>query len=179
MNHDRKPLTPISAVEALGRELDRAVHAPPRRVRVASAADWRLVLPALGAAAIAVGALTPAGAAITDRVGQLVGLADEQAALEEFCGETRACTIVNGLADPRSSDSVQVVRPGQALATDARPPSACPEAAQAYAAAGVTVDAFLGPCPDPGSIPVHPPGEIQPGEIPPPPSADSRERAGR
>jgi hypothetical protein len=72
----------------------------------------------------------------------------EQAALERFCANEHPCVVVNGAADPAATgDDADLVRLGESLAASGKPPSACPKAHAAYAAAGIDADAFVGPCP--------------------------------
>ncbi len=74
----------------------------------------------------------------------------DEAAVEAICGGPPPCTAVNGLANPSSAGADgEVMQFQHAIATRGRPASACPEATAAYEAAGVHVDAFIGPCPDP------------------------------
>ena len=72
----------------------------------------------------------------------------EQAALDRFCANQHPCVVVNGAADPSDSGSVPHLSTlGEALAASGKPPSACPQARNGYAAASLDVDAFVGPCP--------------------------------
>ena len=76
------------------------------------------------------------------------GASPEQAALERFCANEHPCVVVNGAADPAAGDDeAKLVTVGESLAASGKPPSACPKARGAYAAAGVDADAFVGPCP--------------------------------
>lgn len=79
--------------------------------------------------------------------------AEQQAAADRVCGGPPPCLVINGYADPAADDSDHLVQIDDALATEGKPASACPRAAAAYEAAGVPVDAFLGPCPDPAEAP--------------------------
>ena len=79
---------------------------------------------------------------------------EQEAAVEEVCGETRFCSLWNSFADPAAGDSNEkLVQVGDAIARWGKPASACPEAAAAFEAAGYPVDGFIGPCPDPAEAP--------------------------
>jgi hypothetical protein len=147
------PSEPIPVLDALGREFDRAVRSAPRWRRLPTALSWRLAVAVLIAAAVAFTTLTPTGRAVADRVGELIGIADDKAAIQAFCGSSRPCTVVDGFASPTESSPTRLVRPGEALAQEGRPISSCPEAAAAYSAAGIHVDAFVGPCPSTDELP--------------------------
>jgi hypothetical protein len=148
------PKRPIPALEELGRELARAVerHESKRRQLNWKLDRWlRFALPGLVVLAIVV-PFTPVGTAVTDRLADLVSVRAERLAVKEYCPPGgRACVVVDGLASPNASP--RLVRPGQALAIEGRALSYCPEAAAAYEAAGVRIDAFVGPCPTPEQLP--------------------------
>jgi hypothetical protein len=72
----------------------------------------------------------------------------EDAALDRFCDEPGTCTVVSGYADPAASeDAAMLATAAEMLADGGKPPSACPDARDAYGDAGADVDAFVGPCP--------------------------------
>lgn len=68
--------------------------------------------------------------------------AEVPAELAEFC-DAMPCTIINNL--DLSADVP--LTPGASLSKYGKAASECPEAAAAYEAGGLEVDAFLGPCP--------------------------------
>ena len=81
--------------------------------------------------------------------GQTAPTGDEQAALDRFCDDPGPCTIISGAADPTSGDGeATLVTPPEELADSGKPPSACPDATQAYRELGVQPDAYVGGCPD-------------------------------
>lgn len=82
------------------------------------------------------------------------------------CGGPPPCTAVNSLADPTTGgEDGEVMQFEEALATRGRPASACPTAAAAYEAAGLHVDAFIGPCPDPNEAERFRPSPFAPGDV--------------
>jgi hypothetical protein len=92
-------------------------------------------------------AAAPASVVLAQGGGEGLDAGADRAALDEFCSGVGPCMIVNGHADPTARDSTQLATPGDVLASGGNAPDACPNAAAAYAAAGVDVDAFVGPCP--------------------------------
>jgi hypothetical protein len=87
------------------------------------------------------------------------------AAVEAVCGGPPPCTAVNTLADPDAAGKEgQVAQFEEAFATRGRPASDCPEAAAGYEAAGLHVDVFLGPCPDPEAARRYRPSPLIPGD---------------
>jgi hypothetical protein len=147
------PREPIPVLEALGREFDRAVRDAPRPQRSLVAPGWRLIIPVLIAVMVAFMTLTAPGRALVHEVGELVGVADDKAAIESICAKTRYCKVIEGIDTPAGSTRTRLVTPGDALAGQGRTVNSCPEAAAAYAAAGIGVDAFVGPCPAPAALP--------------------------
>jgi hypothetical protein len=71
---------------------------------------------------------------------------------ERFCGEEDPCRILNTVADPSASNG-EPVPLSEALAEQGQPAEECPQAEEAYEAAGQPVDAFLGPCPPASELP--------------------------
>lgn len=92
--------------------------------------------------------------------GEEVTPTEQQAAVEEVCGDPQSCLLINSLADPAAGDSHGgFVQFDEAVARWGTPASACPRAAAAFAAAGAPVDGFIGPCPDPAEAPT--PGSVE------------------
>lgn len=147
MSSAASPREPIPALEALGREFDRAVRDAPRRRSPLVAPGRQVIIPVLIAVIVAFMALTPVGRALAHHVGELVGITDERAAIEAICADSSYCRIVDGTETATGSSRTTLVKPGEALVTEGRTISSCPDAAAAYAAAGIHVAAFVGPCP--------------------------------
>lgn len=146
MNDDTRREPEIAALDELGRRFERVILRPTPWRRIVLA-PWRRIVVAALVALTVLTAATPGGRAMAERVAEWVGLAEEKAALREYCNGPRPCTIVDNLGADTEAQ-LRLVRPGQALAVEGRPVSDCPEAAAAYRRLGVEVDAFLGPCPE-------------------------------
>lgn len=79
----------------------------------------------------------------------------EAAEAQEVCGGPPPCVTVNGFAyrDQAESDEKTIMRFDEAIAEHGTPADQCPEASQAFAKAGIEVDAFIGPCPPANAAP--------------------------
>jgi hypothetical protein len=71
----------------------------------------------------------------------------ERQAIEDLCPAEPPCHIVE--VDSDSLPAAGGERPGESLLRDGRRPHACPEAADAFAASGDPVHAWIGRCPTP------------------------------
>jgi hypothetical protein len=145
---------PMPALAALGQEFERLAAAPrPVRSRLPVVAPWKVAMSAVATTLAVFLLATSPGQALARHIGELFGVTQEQRLLEPICGYSSPCVIVNGAAGTGPA-----LVTGTNLLKEARPASECPEAAAAYLAAGVLVNAFLGRCPDPADLPKAPPG---------------------